>query len=192
MEKDRVIQPCKMLIIGGSAGSLDALLEIFPKLKPSISATIVLVLHRKNSIELMLSELIASKTELPVKEIEDKEVIHKSTIYIVPGDYHLLIEKDDSFSLDFSEKINFSRPSIDVTFESAASIYGPALTCMVLSGANNDGTEGAKIVKENGGIIIAQQPETAIVPFMPESVIKNVEPHFILNIPELIEYINSL
>ena len=179
-------------MIGGSAGSLDVLLELFPLLKPTISVPIVLVLHRKSSNELMLTELIAAKTKLKVKEIEDKEEIRKSTVYIVPGDYHVLIEKSGQFSLDYSEKINFSRPSIDVAFESASAAYGPELTCIVLSGANNDGSEGAKIAKENGGIIIAQQPETAIVPFMPDFMIKHAQPQFVLNTKELITYINLL
>jgi two-component system, chemotaxis family, protein-glutamate methylesterase/glutaminase len=192
MEKDSVITPCKMLIIGGSAGGLDAVLEIIPKLKTTIPFTIVLVLHRKNTTELTLTELIASKTKLNVREVEDKEVILQSTVYIAPGDYHLLIEKTGYFSLDFSEKIKFSRPSIDVTFESAAMVYGPALTCIVLSGANNDGTEGAKVVKKKGGTIIVQHPETALSPIMPESVISSAQPHLVLNIRELIEYINGL
>mgnify|MGYP003597444239 CR=1 FL=1 len=187
MEKDRLTQPCNMLMIGGSAGSLDVLLELFPKLKPTLSVPIVLVIHRKNTSELMLTELIAAKTKFTVKEIEDKEVILKSTIYVAPGDYHLLIEKSGHFSLDFSEKINFSRPSIDVSFESAATVYGPALTCVLLSGASNDGAEGAKVVKENGGVVIAQQPETAIFPFMPEFMIKHEKPHYIFNLQKLVD-----
>lgn len=181
-----------MLIIGGSAGSLDVLLEVFPKFKKAISCSIVIVLHRKNTADLTLTELLMARTEIPVKEIEDKETIQKSTVYIAPPDYHILIEKTKQFSLDYSEKVNYSRPSIDVTFESAADIYGPSLTCVVLSGANNDGTEGARIVKSKGGIVIAQQPETAIVSFMPEFVINNVQPHYTLNPQQLIEYINTI
>lgn len=192
MEKNTVVQPCKMLIIGGSAGSLDVLLEMFPRLKSSITATIVLVLHRKNSSEIMLKELIATKTKLDVREIEDKEVIQKSTIYIVPGDYHLLIEKSGHFSLDVSEKVNYSRPSIDVTFESAALAYGAALTCILLSGANTDGSAGAKIVKERGGVVIAQRPDTAVVSIMPEAMIEHVQPQYVFDIKEMVEYINLL
>lgn len=187
-----MIHPCKMLVIGGSAGSLDALLEIIPHLKPSISTPIVLVLHRKNSTDIMLTELITAKTKLAVKEIDDKEAIQPSTIYIVPGDYHLLIEKSGHFSLDFSEKINFSRPSIDVTFESVALVYGPELTCILLSGANTDGSAGAKIVKERGGVVIAQRPDTAVVSIMPEAMIEHVQPEYVFDIKEMVEYINLL
>lgn len=192
MEKNGIVRPCEMLVIGGSAGSLDVLLEIFPKLKTKLSFSIVIVLHRKSSADLTLTELISIKTVLPVKEVEDKESIQKSVVYVAPADYHLLIEKTQHFALDYSEKVNFSRPSIDVVFESAANVYGSALTCIVLSGANNDGTEGARIIKEKGGVVVAQQPETAIVSFMPEFVIKNVQPHYILNTQELIQFINSL
>lgn len=192
MEKNSLVPSGKMLVIGGSAGSLDVLLEMIPYLKLSISIPIVLVLHRKNSMDMMLTELIAAKTKLAVREIDDKEAIRPSTIYIAPGDYHLLIEKSGHFSLDASEKINFSRPSIDVTFESAALVYGPELVCMLLSGANNDGSAGAKIVKDNGGMVIAQKPETAIFPFMPEAMIAHVQPQYVLDVKEMIEFINLL
>lgn len=192
MEKNVLKQHCEMLVIGGSAGSLDVLLEVFPKLKKNLSFAIVVVLHRKNTSDHTLTELLSARTKFPVKEIEDKESIHKSIVYVAPPDYHVLIEKDHRFSLDYSEKVNYSRPSIDVTFESASDIYGPAITCIVLSGANNDGTDGAYIVKKRGGVVIAQQPETAIVSFMPEFVIKSVETDFILTPLELIHYINTM
>ncbi len=192
MEKNVLRHSCEMLVIGGSAGSLDVLLEIFPKLKTELSFPIVVVLHRKSSADLTLIDLISSKTALPVKEVEDKEKIQKSVIYIAPADYHVLIEKTHLFALDYSEKVNFSRPSIDVTFESAAMVYGPALTSIVLSGANNDGTEGARIIKEKAGVVVAQQPETAIVPFMPEFVIKHANPDHIVDPTGIIQFINSL
>ena len=181
-----------MLVIGGSAGSLDVLMEVFPKLKKNISFSIVIVLHRKNTADVTLTELLMGRTKIPVKEIEDKETILPSVVYIVPPDYHVLVEKTKQFSLDYSEKVNYSRPSIDVTFESASAVFGSSLTCVILSGANNDGTEGAKVVKSRGGVVIAQQPETAIVSFMPEFVIREVTPHYILTPLQLIEYINSL
>jgi two-component system chemotaxis response regulator CheB len=192
MEKNILKHTYEMLIIGGSAGSLDALLEMLPKLSQSISFTILIILHRKSTVDLILPHLLASKTNLPVKEVEDKEVIQKSVIYVAPPDYHVLIEKNRQFALDYSEKVNYSRPSIDVTFESAAYAYGPELICIVLSGANNDGTLGALKIKENGGYVVAQQPETAIVPFMPASVIQHVQNTLALTIPELTDLVNSL
>lgn len=192
MEENVLKQTCEILVIGGSAGSLDVLLEIFPKIKSELSFPVVIVLHRKNTADMTLTELLLSRTKLPVKEIEDKESIYKSIVYIAPPDYHVLIEKNKQFALDYSEKVNYCRPSIDVSFESAAEVYGAGVVCIVLSGANNDGTEGAKIIKQNGGVVVVQQPETAIVPFMPEFVIKDIEPHHILPPQELLRFINSL
>ncbi len=192
MEKNPVKKTCELLIIGGSAGSLDVLLEIFPKIKTPISFTILVVLHRKSSADSSLIQLISARTELKVKEAEDKEEVEKGKVYIAPPDYHLLIEKTKHFSLDYSEKINFSRPSIDVSFESAALVYGAAITCVLLSGANNDGTEGAKTIKDRGGVVIAQNPETAIVPFMPENAISYIPSIQIFDPAQLVEYINSL
>src|SRR5687768_14920947 len=112
-----------ILVIGGSAGSLEALLQFLPQVKNEITFSIVIVLHRKSDAESMLTTLLQSKTKLPVREIEDKEKMMPSMIYIAPANYHVLIEKDGTFSLDVSEKINFSRPSIDVSFETAADVY---------------------------------------------------------------------
>lgn len=192
MEENVLKHTCEILLIGGSAGSLDVLLEIFPKVKHALTFPIVVILHRKNTADMTLTDLLLNKTKLPVKEIEDKESIQNSMVYVAPPDYHVLIEKTKQFALDYSEKVNYSRPSIDVSFESASEVYGRGVVCVVLSGANNDGTEGAKIIKSNGGIVVAQQPETAIVPFMPEFVIKDVQTDHILNPKDLIQFINSL
>jgi two-component system chemotaxis response regulator CheB len=192
MEKNVLKPTCEMLMIGGSAGSLDVLLEIFPKIRTTLSFPVVVILHRKNTSDMTLTELLTSRTKMLVKEIEDKETILNAVVYVAPPDYHVLIEKTRQFAFDYSEKVNYSRPSIDVSFESASEVYGQSLVCIILSGANNDGTEGAKIVKRKGGIVVAQQPETAIVPFMPEFVIRDASPQHVLNPQELIQFINQL
>ena len=115
-----------------------------------------------------------------------------TTLYIAPPDYHLLIENDKTFSLDASEKINFSRPSIDVSFESASQVFKENLVCLLLSGANSDGTKGLQKVNEKGGSVIIQDPSTAIVPFMPEYAIENVANDAILDPKEMANYINQL
>jgi two-component system chemotaxis response regulator CheB len=192
MEENGLRQKCEAFLIGGSAGSIEILLKIFPSLLPSLSFPIIVVLHRKYSIDSSLQDLIAHKTSIPVKEIEDKDPIFPGTIYLAPADYHLLIEKDRQFSLDSSEKINFSRPSLDVAFESASEVYGSALTALLLSGANSDGTAGLIAIKNSGGTIIAQNPETAPVPYMPQYAIQNSPIDFILSIDEISSYINSV
>ena len=127
-----------------------------------------------------------------VKEVEEKEEMLPATIYIAPPNYHLLIENDHTFSLDASEKVNFSRPSIDVTFESAAEVFKENIVCLLLSGANSDGSAGLKIVKEFGGAALVQDPDSAVVSFMPESAIANVEVDAVLKSSEMSEYINNL
>ena len=139
MAEDGVVSKYQLLIIGGSAGSLKVLVGVLPLLKSMLNIALVIVLHRKNANEELLAEVLSAKTTLRVKEAEEKEEIVPGVIYLAPADYHLFIEKDHTFSLDASEKVNFSRPSIDVTIESAAYIYGEKLVCLLLSGANTDG-----------------------------------------------------
>jgi two-component system chemotaxis response regulator CheB len=191
MEKNQVIPDCKVLIIGGSAGSLDLLVKLLP-LVQKISFAMVIVLHRKSGEDSTLEELIAVKAKIPVKAVEDKTQLLPGYIYIAPADYHLLFEKNNQLSLDTSEKINYSRPSIDVAFESAADAYGNALAAILLSGANADGTEGLKAVKNSGGVIAVQNPETAEMPFMPQNAIGNLMPDFVLDFDGLLEFIKSI
>jgi len=181
-----------MLVIGGSAGSIEVILQVLPRLKKNISFPIVIVLHRKYSADSSLSDLFSTRTEIPVKEIEDKETIQPGTIYLAPADYHLLFEKNNSFSLDFSEKVSYSRPSIDVSFESASDIYREKLCCLLLSGANSDGVEGLRIVKKNGGQLIVQDPSTAESPFMPQHALDKNNIDIVLKPSEMAEFISSL
>ncbi|MES2880666.1 MAG: chemotaxis protein CheB [Bacteroidota bacterium] len=179
----------KMVVIGGSAGALEIVLGITAQLPPQSQCTFVIVLHRKTGMESLLTNLVMAKTTLPVIEIEDKENIRPGTIYLAPPDYHLLFERDETFSLDSSEKINFSRPSIDVTFESAAEIYGSAVIGVLLSGANADGAEGLRKIKLSGGCTIVQNPQTADVSFMPQQALLKTKADAVVdgeNIGELI------
>lgn len=192
MEEDAIVSGCKVLIIGGSAGSLEVLLQIIPNLEKLNGFSLVIVLHRKGSDDTTLEELFALKTEIPVKEVEDKTPLFPGNIYIAPADYHLLFEKKGTLSLDISEKVNYSRPSIDVSFESVAEAYGNTVIGILLSGANADGTEGLKIIKQEGGMAIVQDPESAGMPFMPQSAIDNLQVDAILNIPDLLRFISNI
>lgn len=191
MEENALIQNCEMLIFGGSAGSLEVLVQILPRLKPVRKFAIVIVLHRKSAEDTTLENLIAMKTDIPVAKIEDKEFLKPGTIFIAPSDYHLLFEKTGHIALDVSEKVHYSRPSIDVTFESAAIAFGSKCTAILLSGANADGTEGLKLIAKVGGTVIVQDPSTAVMPFMPESAIAALTPNYILNIHEIINFVNA-
>lgn len=183
---------CEALVIGGSAGSLEVLLEVLPGLNPSLNFPIIIVLHRKSGKDSILTDLLSHKTVLKVQEAVEKEKAEPNTIYIAPPDYHLLIENDRTFSLDASEKVNFSRPSIDVTLESAASVYGENLVSLLLSGANSDGTEGFRDVMRMGGRTVVQNPETATVNYMPENALQQVGADAVLDPNEMAEYINRL
>jgi two-component system, chemotaxis family, protein-glutamate methylesterase/glutaminase len=172
MKKDNRYE---LLLIGGSAGSLTMVLKILPLLKKEMNLAVILVFHRKQSDDdTILIDMLSSRTDFRVKEADDKDEIMPGTIYIAPSDYHVLIEKNKLITLDASEKINFSRPSIDVCMESAADVYGAKLACMLLSGANADGVEGLKTAKKLGGFVIVQDPASAEMPYMPREAIENV------------------
>jgi len=185
-------EKCSALIIGGSAGSLDVLLQIFPDLKKEINFPIILVTHRKSGNDSLLTDLLQSRTGLEVREAEEKEPILKGNVYIAPADYHLLIEENKTISLDYSEKVNYSRPSIDVTFQSAAEVFKNELVCVLLSGSNADGVEGLKSVNNLGGFVVVQNPNTAIMPYMPQQAIDHVKPNVILDSFNMAEFINKL
>jgi len=182
----------KVVIVGGSAGSLEVLMKVLPQLTPMSKFALVFVLHRKSAEDSTLEELIAMKTVIPVKQVEDKTPLLPGFIYVAPSDYHLLFETHHQLSLDTSEKVNYSRPSIDVSFESAAEVYGPQLTGILLSGANSDGTNGLKVIKQQGGTVVIQDPATAEMPFMPRTALENVTPDFVLGVEELLQFINNI
>jgi two-component system chemotaxis response regulator CheB len=179
----------ELLLIGGSAGSLEVLINLLPALNANLDLSVVIVLHRKPG-ESLLVDLLGDKTTWPVKEAEEKEKIESRTIYVAPSDYHLLIEKDKTFSLDFSEKIHYSRPAIDVSFETAAEAYGSSLIAVLMSGANSDGAEGLKQVKMNGGITIVQDPIEAAVSHMPDQAIAHSQVDYVAKTIEIGNIIN--
>lgn len=183
---------CEALVIGGSAGSLDVLLKALPVLDVALTFPIIIVIHRKQGSDSLLPDLLSSRTGLKVKEIDEKESIEPGTIYIAPSDYHLLIEQDRTFSLDYSEKVNYSRPAIDVTFQTAAEVYKDKLACLLLSGSNADGVNGLKTVKTWGGLVLIQDPDTAQVAYMPAQAKLHVKVDRILTTENIGEFINSL
>ena len=179
----------ELLLIGGSAGSLEVLMQLLPRLDKNLALAIVIVLHRKPG-ESLLAELLKEKISWPVKEADEKERIEKNNVYIAPSDYHLLIEKTKTFSLDFSEKVHYSRPSIDVSFETAAEAYGSKLIGLLLSGANADGTEGISEIKKYGGMTIVQDPEEASVSYMPSQAIAQTKVDYIAKTTDIAQIIN--
>lgn len=180
-----------MLVVGGSAGSIEVLLRFLPGIRNNLQFPVLIVLHRKAAGS-DLADLLGSRCSLPVREIGDKESIEPGTVYVAPGDYHVLIEKTPVFALDYSEKVNYSRPSIDVAFESATAIYGASLVCLLLSGANADGAEGLRLAKANGARVAVQDPATADAPEMPSQGRLRAGVDLLLRPEEIAGFINAL
>ena len=191
MEETAVNAQERLVIIGGSAGSLQIILQIIPYLKRNLTFAIAIVVHRKNTEDTILEDLIAAKCSIPLHYVDDKTVIEMGCIYVAPSGYHMLFEKDYTIALDGSEKIFYSRPSIDVSFESATHVYQNNLVAILLSGANADGTVGLLKVKAKKGITIVQDPTTAEIPFMPSNAVKNSSPDFVFSDEEIIDFLNN-
>ena len=164
------------IVIGGSAGALDALLSIMPALPEQVSCPIVIVLHLPPEQPSHVPEILSRVCARAVHEAEDKAPLRDQTIYVAAPNYHLLIERNRSLSLSIDEPVHHSRPAIDVLFESAADAYGPAVAGLVLSGANQDGAEGLYQIWQAGGVAIVQDPATASSPIMPETAMRRVGP----------------
>ena len=186
------INPTELIVIGGSAGSLQVIMELIKNLNENLKVPILIVVHRKAYSTSILPTLLQQFTKMKVEEIEDKTEILSNRIYIVPADYHLLFESKNTVSLDGSEKINYSRPSIDVTFKSAAEMFGENLIGVLLSGANADGVEGLQYIKKNNGKVWIQDPETAEVDYMPKRATEEVDFDLLIVPKKLADYINQL
>jgi two-component system, chemotaxis family, protein-glutamate methylesterase/glutaminase len=191
MAQSNINQKIELLMIGGSAGSLEVLMHLLPALRKDLSFAIIVILHRMPG-ESLLVQVLKDKTSWPVQEAEEKDTIQPRNIYVAPADYHLLIERDKTFSLDFSEKVHFSRPSIDVSFESAAKVFGASLSALLLSGANTDGAQGLLSIRNEGGLTIAQDPQEAAVHIMPQAAINIGGAEYILKTEAIAKLINEL
>jgi len=168
------------VVIGASAGGLYALTSILQPLPPDYPMPVIVVQHRSKDERSLLEEILQQKCKVRIKQADEKELIQNGTVYIAPPDYHLLIERNGTFSLSHDAPVNYSRPSIDVLFETAAEVFKQRLLGIILTGANSDGAEGIKKISLLGGTAIAQQPETADSPEMPRAAINTGHVHYIL------------
>lgn len=179
-----------MIVIGGSAGSIFPLVDILKSLPGEFRTPILLIIHRMKNTNSNLNKFMARESGLPdFIEPEDKEPIKQGKVYLAPQNYHVLIEQDHSFGLDYSEPVNFSRPSIDVSFESVANVFKARALAILLSGANKDGALGIKTILANGGTALVQTPDSADYPTMPNAAIKINPGSKILSIKEIITYL---
>lgn len=182
-----------MVLIGGSAGSLPVIAGVLQELRQDFNFTIVIVVHRLKNVNSEMGPLLSvHRGGLYIREPEDKEPVRKQCVYLAPQNYHLLVEDDHSFSLDYSELVHYSRPALDVTFESAAAVYGSRCIGIVLSGANRDGADGLRAISEAGGRTLVQDPATAEYDSMPNAAIA-VNPGVQVMTPDrIIEFIRSI
>jgi len=175
----------KAVVVGLSAGGLNALRTLLPFIPADFIMPIVIVQHLHPQQDSSHLGNLSMYCALRVREVEEKEAVMAGTVYFAPANYHLLIEWDGTFSLSIDPKVNFSRPSIDVLFETAAEAYGPGVIGIILTGASKDGAAGLKRIKENGGMAIVQDPADAEFPVMPSAALKETEVDHVLNIREI-------
>jgi len=180
------------VVIGGSAGSLEALSQILPKLPHDFSLPILIVIHLPPERNSVFAEVLQNKCMIPVREAEDKEPISAGTVYFAPPDYHLLVETTRVLSLSCDEPHLYSRPSIDVLFESAADVFGPALVGIILSGANQDGAQGLKVIAEEGGRAIVQSPDEAGSCPMPLAALETCPMAGVLRAADIAEFLKGI
>lgn len=169
----------EVVVVGGSTGALDALASILPALPPDFPIPVALVLHLPARPS-MLPEVLGARCALSVREAEDKVPLVAATLYVAPPNYHLLVESRRCLSLSVDPPVCFSRPAIDVLFESAADAYGPAVVGVLLSGANEDGARGLRRIEDAGGTTVVQSPETAAASAMPEAALRLCQPTHVL------------
>jgi two-component system chemotaxis response regulator CheB len=175
----------RAIVMGGSAGAMSALAELLPTFPAAYPLPIIVVQHVHPSQDDSYIAHWAEKCALTVKGAEDKEPIRAGYIYFAPPNYHLLIEDDETFSLSVDEKVNYARPSIDVLFESAAYVYAPWLIGVILTGANNDGARGLRLIRERGGLTMVQDPKTAESVYMPKAALEATRVNHVLSILEI-------
>jgi two-component system, chemotaxis family, protein-glutamate methylesterase/glutaminase len=180
------------VVIGASAGGIEALSVLLPALPAGTQAAVMVVLHLPRDRPSLLVEIFGPKCALPVKEAEDKEPLLAGTLYFAPPDYHLLVEPGPCVALSADAPVHYSRPSIDVLFESAADTYGKRLLGIILTGANQDGAAGLAAVRRAGGVTAVQSPDTAQAALMPQSAIAGHKPDFVLPLPELAALLRTL
>lgn len=175
----------RAIVIGASAGGMDAIKSILMPLQEEFQVPILIVQHLGPHSDGYMARHLNELCKINVKEADEKEKIIPGNVYIAPSNYHLLVEKDETLSLTVDPKVNYSRPSIDVLFESAAEVYENELIGIILTGGNGDGSKGLKRIKEFGGLAIVQDPRTAEADFMPKAAMKASEVDYILSLNKI-------
>jgi two-component system, chemotaxis family, protein-glutamate methylesterase/glutaminase len=180
------------VVIGASAGGVEALSVLLPALAPGLSPPVFIVVHLPRTPPSVLAEIFTRKCAVPVREAEDKEAVSPGTVYFAPNNYHLLVDHGPQLSLSADDPVHHSRPSIDVLFESAVEIYGGRLLGIILSGANEDGALGLAAIHDAGGVTVVQSPQEARAPHMVLSALKLRPADRVLPLNEIADLLRTL
>ena len=180
----------RAVVIGVSAGGIQALSTLLPLLPKDFSLPILVVQHRLAGSDDYITKSLNQICAMQVKEAEEKEAVKAGCVYLAPADYHLLVERDQTLSLSVDEKVNYSRPAIDVLFESAAYAWSSGLIGIVLTGANSDGAKGLALVKQLGGTAIVQNPDTAEHGTMPRAALASAD--YVLELSKIGDMLEAL
>lgn len=187
--RERILSPANReidaVIIGGSAGGLEAMMRMLYGLPPGFRLPLIALLHLPNGGDSKLADVFGARLAIPVEEAVDKTRIAPGTLYIAPGGYHLLVEQDYSLALSCEAPVHHSRPSIDVLMESAADVWGERLMGILLTGANDDGADGLARIGEAGGLTVVQDPHEAAMPTMPRAAIRRRAPDLVLTVDRI-------
>jgi len=192
MLRQRIHGTIDGIVMGASAGGVEALSLLLPALPPDLKSSVFVVLHLWREQPSLLVQIFSPMCKLPLREAHDKEPAAPGTIYFAPPDYHLLIDRGPQLSLSVDEPVHFSRPSIDVLFESAAEVFGERLLAIIMSGSNDDGAAGLAAVDRAGGVTIVQDPDTAQVPVMIKSALRQTPSSLVLSLEEIAALLQTL
>lgn len=173
------------VVMGASAGGIQALSVLLPALPASLRAPVFIVLHIPRDRPSLLTDIFSRKCAVPVREAEDKEPVVPGTVYFAPANYHLLLDQGPQLALSADDPVYHSRPSIDVLFESAADVYADRLLGVILTGANEDGASGLAAVHDQGGVTVVEHPETSFSPQMALAALKMRPADLVLPLPQI-------
>ncbi|MDX1627527.1 MAG: chemotaxis protein CheB [Fulvivirga sp.] len=182
----------KAVVIGGSAGSFQGIVKILSSLPKSFPLPIIMCLHRLKHVRNGFVEALSIKSIAEITEPYDKENIKKGRVYLAPANYHMSIELGHYFGLSTEPMYNNSRPSIDITLSTAAYVYRDKLIGILLSGANKDGGQGMKSIKDRGGLTIVQEPAECLIDTMPKAALSLTNIDYTLKIDEIVNFLNEL
>lgn len=180
------------VVIGGSAGGVEALGRLLPALRGDLPLPVIVVLHLPRERPSLLAEIFRTRCALPTCEAQDKEPALPGKVYFAPPDYHLLVDKGPCLALSVDEPVFYSRPAIDVLFESAADLFGPRLLGIILTGGNEDGALGLAAVARAGGVTMVQDPESAQTPAMPLAALARGPVDFVLPLDQIARVLATL